>query len=56
MKDLINTKYTNLISNSSDFRAFVKKMDKYTTSEIISMYDLKNDIISYCSGLLEKPT
>lgn len=48
----IINQYNNLISISDDFRAFVEKMDKYSTDEIIALYDLKNDIISYCSGPL----
>lgn len=51
MNELINEKYINLIANSGEFREFVNKMDKYTTEEIIALYELKNDIISCYSGL-----
>jgi len=55
MKDTIQKQYSNLILSSDDFRAFVEKMEKYSTDEIIALYDLKNDIIC-CPVLLEKPT
>lgn len=53
MREVINKKYTDLIANNGEFRAFVEKMDKYSTDEIIALYGLK--ITSY-SGLLEMPT
>lgn len=49
----IKEQYNNLTLNSAKFRAFVEKMDKYSTEEIIELYDLKSDIICYCSGLSE---
>lgn len=42
----INDLYTNLIANNADFRAFVESMEKYSTDEIIAMYELENDVIS----------
>lgn len=56
MKDIINREYINLISNNADFSAFVEDMEKYSTDEIIALYGLKNDIISYLFGLSEKLT
>lgn len=51
----INDLYTNLIANNADFRAFVESMEKYSTDEIIAMYELEM-IISYCSGPSKMPT
>lgn len=52
LKEIIKNQYSNLILNSDEFRQFVENMDKLSTNEIIAEYELKNDIISYCSGLL----
>lgn len=54
MKETIKKQYANLISNSCDFREFVKNMDKYTTDEIEIKYGLKTNIISYCSDLSKR--
>lgn len=49
MTDIIREQYTNLIVDSADFRTFVKKMEKYSTDEIIAEYGLKKYAISCCS-------
>jgi len=55
MKERINKKCANLITDNADFRAFVEQMEKYSTEEIIALYGLDNDIIFYCSGLSKMP-
>lgn len=52
MNNTFNIQY-NLTINSNDFIEFVEEILKHPTNETIA---LKNDIISCCSGLLEKPT
>lgn len=53
MNEYIHTEFTNLITNSSDFRAFAENLDKYTTEEIITLYELNIEVNS-CYGLLDK--
>lgn len=53
MTEIIKNQYADLIVNSADFRLFVESMSKISTNEIKVKYGLKNDIISYCSGLLK---
>lgn len=55
MDYIINKMYSDLISNSAEFRQFVEDMKKYSTDEILAEYELKNSIICPCSGPLEKP-
>lgn len=54
MNELINKQYADLILNNADFRAFVEKMDKYSTDEIIVKYGLILDTISCLPGLSRK--
>lgn len=54
MKDIINRKYNDFIMNSLEFREFVSKMDKYSTEEIQTLYDLKINAIFYPVDPLEK--
>lgn len=55
MKEVINQQYINLYAENDDFRIFIRKMDKLSADEIVALYGLKIDIISYCSGLSKMP-
>ena len=46
MNELINKQYANLICNSADFRAFVKKTEKYSNDELLALYEAENEVIS----------
>ena len=54
MKNKINQKFNDLYVDSCEFRAFVEKMNKYSTDEIIEQYGLKTDTISYLAAIYKK--